>query len=107
MSPHDWLASLPSGLRHEVSLSQLIEPGPDLRPRVARLESRLGVNIAIYALTRPEPERPEAHLCRRVEPAVLSGQAVEWLRAAEAAATEQVALVAYARPLELRAGGGA
>ncbi|MFQ5523683.1 MAG: hypothetical protein ACE5F5_08905 [Acidimicrobiia bacterium] len=90
-----------------MSLSQLIERSPDLGPVIAGLESQLGVSIAIYDLTRPDPERPEAHLCRRVQPAVLTGRALERLRTVEGAAVEQVALVAYARSLQLRMVGGA
>lgn len=74
MSLPEWLAGLPSALLRELSLSQLIEPGPDLGPMIAGFESELGVRIAVYDLTRPEPERPEAHLCRRVQPVFCQGE---------------------------------
>lgn len=107
MSPHDWHASPPAALRQEVSPLRLIEPGPNVGPVVARLEPEHSVSIAIYDLTRPEPEPSGAHLCRRVQPAVLTGSAMEWIRAAETNAAELVATNAYLRPLQMRTVGGA
>ncbi len=100
MSPRDWLENLPSALRHELSLSQLIESGPDLGPVTGGLESQLGVSIAIHDLI--EADRSKAHLCRRVQPAVLTGRVLERLRVAEATAAERVALVALQSRLVAR-----
>ncbi len=86
MSPHGWLEGLPSALRHELSLWQLIETRPAPGPAFGGLESQLGMSTAIHGLI--EPDRTKAHLCQRVRPTVLTG------RFLEVTAVEQVALVA-------------
>ena len=83
-----------------MSLSRLIDSRPGLGPVIGGLESQLGMSIAVHDLI--ESDRSKAHMCQRVQPAVLTGRVLERLRAAEVAAAERGALGA----LQLRVVGG-
>ncbi|RIQ10947.1 hypothetical protein [Jiangella rhizosphaerae] len=104
------LAELPAPLAERLDLTSLLVPGPELAAARRELEERLGHHVVSYRAGRADPPADGArlHLCRLLEPAELTDDDLAALRAAEASDPGAGAvLVAYAKPMRLRPGGGA
>lgn len=102
------LDELPAPLVERLDVASLLVPGAELAAARRELEERLGHHVVTYRARRAPPsvDGGRLHLCRLLEPAALTAGELVALQAAETAAQGAV-LVAYAKPVRFRPGGGA
>lgn len=97
--PADLVAELPDGLLAALELRCFAPDSSDARA----LGERLGAHVVSYARHRHKVGPGRVELCRTLAMAELDEDQVEQLRATEERL--DMTLVAYRRPVELRASG--